>query len=78
MITKLRWGDLTEDESDYFINNYSFGEKSPYGHIIIREDKTNSIKYDSIDNSNMPLAIRMLYLYKDCILLGFKGIGDVL
>lgn len=78
MTTKPRWEDITEEECSYFLNNYTFGGVNLHGDTVIKNDKTNSIIYDSISDSDTPFAIKTLYLYKDCILLGFKGIGDVL
>lgn len=78
MSIRAMWEDLSEDECDYFVNNYSFGEKSSDGNNIVRHKKTKIIRYTSITKNSLPLAIRALYVYKDCILLGFEGIGDIL
>ena len=72
MTKRMRITDLNGKETRYFTSNYEYG--FAYSHI---KGKYLPIIFSFSGEHELALTIRYVYKMRDCILLGFKELGDV-
>lgn len=76
MTKRIRITDLNAKETRYFISNYEY-DLSRIGEKIYTKGKYLPITFVSSGEHELALTIRYVYEMRNCILLGFKELGEV-
>lgn len=68
---------MNKTAADYFFENYNYSN-NPLSDIFTIYSVTNKpFEEDFFDRMSFIKAVKTLYIKKDCILIGFKELGEI-